>query len=436
MLQALPVPRFVPASEAAATPWIALADWPARREAVLAGGSAVADAAVLLPPETPDEALEALAADLPRIARVGLSFGKWVDGRGYSLARLLRRRYRYTGEVLATGEVLVDMVPLLVRCGVDAVALQAGQNEAHARRALGFFEGLGHYQGDGVEPLPRFRRVAEDPSPDATAGAAAVVAPLRDTPVPTPQPGRAIALYARPSAGHARRLEATVERLRAAAQAHPGRIVFASSLGAEDQVITDLIARHRLPIAIGTLVTGRLHAQTLALIDRTETHYAPQVEGGLHIERWAPPEAAVVQWVARHGADSIFGSIEQRKACCALRKLEPLSRMLAGRSAWITGLRREQSDARGEVPFEQVDADGRVKHAPLADWTWGDVWHHLSVHGVPTNPLHDAFMPSIGCEPCTRAIAVGEPFRSGRWWWEDETAKECGLHAAPAPTAA
>jgi phosphoadenosine phosphosulfate reductase len=103
--------------------------------------------------------------------------------------------------------------------------------------------------------------------------------------------------------------------------------------------------------------------------------------------------------------------------------------MLAGRTAWITGLRREQSDARGAVPFAQTDEHGRAKLSPLADWTWNDVWHYIATHQVPYNPLHDEFMPSIGCEPCTRAIAVGEDFRSGRWWWEDENAKECGLHA-------
>ena len=109
--------------------------------------------------------------------------------------------------------------------------------------------------------------------------------------------------------------------------------------------------------------------------------------------------------------------------------MEPLSRMLDGRTAWVTGLRREQSNNRGTVPFIETEANGRTKVNPLAAWTWNDVWHYISSHDVPYNPLHDEFMPSIGCEPCTRAIAVGEDFRAGRWWWEDEAAKECGLHA-------
>ena len=119
-----------------------------------------------------------------------------------------------------------------------------------------------------------------------------------------------------------------------------------------------------------------------------------------------------------------------RKACCGVRKLEPLSRMLDGRSAWITGLRREQSNNRADVPFAETDPNGRIKLNVLAEWSWADVWHYIATNDVPFNALHDQFMPSIGCEPCTRAIAVGEDFRAGRWWWEDENAKECGLHAA------
>jgi phosphoadenosine phosphosulfate reductase len=136
----------------------------------------------------------------------------------------------------------------------------------------------------------------------------------------------------------------------------------------------------------------------------------------------------VVHFVRDNGEEAMYRSIALRKACCGLRKLAPLARMLDQRSAWITGLRREQSDARGEVPFRDHDDAGRVKFNVLADWSWADVWHYIAANDVPYNPLHDAFMPSIGCAPCTRAIAVGEPFRAGRWWWEDEAAKECGLH--------
>jgi phosphoadenosine phosphosulfate reductase len=211
-----------------------------------------------------------------------------------------------------------------------------------------------------------------------------------------------------------------------AAEAHPARIVQASSLGAEDQVLTDLIARHRLPIAVATLDTGKLHAETLALIDVIRERY------GLRLERYRPVHEAVIAFVGRHGEDAMRQSVELRKACCALRKVEPLGRMLAGRTAWVTGLRREQSSERAEVDFEASDDAGRAKLSPLADWSWADVWHYLELHDVPYNALHDQFFPSIGCAPCTRAVAVGEDFRAGRWWWE-QGVKECGLHvAAPA----
>ena len=232
----------------------------------------------------------------------------------------------------------------------------------------------------------------------------------------------AIALYAKKTAGFDERVAHAVAVLQSAAAEHAGRIVQATSLGAEDMVITDLIARHALPIAVATLETGRLHAQTVALIPRIEQRY------GLAVEVFEPAQESVVHFVKTHGERAMYESLDLRKQCCAIRKLEPLARMLAGASAWITGLRREQSDNRGGVPFSEVDDKGRVKFNPLADWSWADVWHYIAAHEVPFNPLHDEFMPSIGCEPCTRAIAVGEPFRAGRWWWEDEKAKECGLH--------
>jgi phosphoadenosine phosphosulfate reductase len=232
----------------------------------------------------------------------------------------------------------------------------------------------------------------------------------------------AVALYARPTPGFEDRVAATLALLRQAAAEHPGQVVLANSLGAEDMVLTDLIARHLLPIAIGTLQTGALHAETLALVPRIEQRY------GLKVDLYAPPEVAVVRFVRQHGEQAMYQSIAQRKACCQLRKLEPLGRMLQGRTAWVTGLRREQSTNRGAMPAVETEPNGRVKFNPLVDWTWADVWHYIARHDVPYNPLHDQFMPSIGCAPCTRAIAVGEDFRAGRWWWEDEKAKECGLH--------
>jgi len=216
--------------------------------------------------------------------------------------------------------------------------------------------------------------------------------------------------------------------LKRAAATHEGHIVFTTSLGVEDMVITDLIARNQLPITLATLETGRLHAQTLALIPRIEQHY------GVHLELWKPNAEQAIEFVRTHGELAMRQSIDLRKACCGLRKLEPLARALAGRTAWVTGLRREQSGARAEVPFESVDENGRTKFSPLAEWSNADVWHYVQLHGVPYNPLHDEFFPSIGCEPCTRAVAMGEDFRAGRWWWENEDAKECGLHVSHAET--
>jgi phosphoadenosine phosphosulfate reductase len=201
----------------------------------------------------------------------------------------------------------------------------------------------------------------------------------------------------------------------------PVRVTQASSLGAEDVVISHIINRLQLDIGIFVLETGRLHKETLALLDQFKA------ESRAPVTVYKPVEEAVVQFVAKEGLDAMYKSIDLRKACCGIRKMEPLERALKGKEAWITGLRREQSGARAEVPLVDT-SEKRVKINPLANWTWGDVWHYIKESKVAYNPLHDAFFPSIGCEPCTRAISMGEDFRSGRWWWEDEAAKECGLH--------
>ena len=232
----------------------------------------------------------------------------------------------------------------------------------------------------------------------------------------------AIALYGRKTAGFDERLAATVQILKDAAAAHPGTILQSTSLGAEDMVVTDLIAKLGLPITLATLETGALHPETVALIPRITEHY------GLAVEVYRPVEESVIQFVRTNGEKAMYESLALRKACCGIRKMEPLGRMLAGRTAWVTGLRRDQSSARGEAQAVETDDNGRAKISPLVDWSWNDVWHYIATHEVPYNPLHDQFMPSIGCAPCTRAIAVGQEFRAGRWWWEDESAKECGLH--------
>jgi phosphoadenosine phosphosulfate reductase len=240
--------------------------------------------------------------------------------------------------------------------------------------------------------------------------------------------GSAIARNAGPSADYSKRLaEAQAVLAQAATQfvadqaSGAARVTQASSLGAEDMVISHLINSLQLDIPIFVLETGRLHNETLALLDQLKAaSRAP-------VTVYTPVNESVAQFVAREGKDAIYKSIELRKACCNIRKMEPLGRALEGKKAWISGLRREQSGARAEVQLIDT-SEPRTKLNPLANWTWGDVWHYIAENGVTYNPLHDAFFPSIGCEPCTRAISLGEDFRSGRWWWEDESAKECGLH--------
>jgi phosphoadenosine phosphosulfate reductase len=226
--------------------------------------------------------------------------------------------------------------------------------------------------------------------------------------------------HARPSADFEAKLARTQALLqRAATEFAP--VSQASSLGAEDVVITHIIQTLALDIPVFVLDTGDLHPETLALLERT------RAASRVPVTVYRPVPEAVVQFVDREGQDAMYRSIELRKACCGIRKMEPLARALADQRAWITGLRREQSAARAEVPAIDT-GEPRVKFNPLSDWTWGDVWHYIATRGVDYNALHDQLYPSIGCAPCTRAISLGEDFRAGRWWWEDETAKECGLH--------
>ncbi len=244
----------------------------------------------------------------------------------------------------------------------------------------------------------------------------------------------AIELNARASSHFAEKLAESQALLqRAAKEFNP--VTQASSLGAEDVVITHLINSLQLRIPVFVLETGALHHETLALLERTQANSLSDI----HVYR--PEQTSVLHFIRQEGQDAIFKSMEQRKACCHIRKMEPLSHALKGQRAWITGLRKEQSQARADVPLidtseeaKGTDANnsspsrGLVKFNPLANWTLGDVWHYIAINQVDYNPLHDAFFPSIGCAPCTRAISLGEDFRAGRWWWEEETAKECGLH--------
>lgn len=214
-----------------------------------------------------------------------------------------------------------------------------------------------------------------------------------------------------------------LDTLADAARRYPD-IALASSLAAEDMVLTHAVAQAGLPIHIFTLDTGRLHDETLALVPRVRERY------GIDIELVRPDDAAVRNHVSTHGAFAFYESIELRKACCHIRKVEPLRRALAGRKAWMTGQRREQAVSRVELAFEEHDeVFGLYKFNPLALWTQANVWQAIRERDIPYNALHDKGYPSIGCEPCTRAVRAGEDPRAGRWWWESSDSKECGLHA-------
>jgi phosphoadenosine phosphosulfate reductase len=235
----------------------------------------------------------------------------------------------------------------------------------------------------------------------------------------------AIALHAKPSANFLEKVAETVSLLQQSVTDF-SPVTQASSLGAEDVVITHLIDANALNIPVFVLETGALHHETLALLERTQAHARTP------IKVYRPANEKVIEFVKTHGQNAIYESLELRKACCQVRKLAPLAEALKGQRAWVTGLRREQSSNRAEVPLiDRTDesSKGLIKLNPLANWTWGDVWHYIAINQVDYNPLHDQFFPSIGCAPCTRAISLAEEFRAGRWWWEDEAAKECGLHA-------
>ena len=217
-----------------------------------------------------------------------------------------------------------------------------------------------------------------------------------------------------------------IERLRALREAVAGEIVFTTSFGLEDQVLTHLIVESGIDVRFATLDTGRLFPETYQVWRETEARY------GIRIEAYFPRHEAVEIYVAEQGIDGFYTAIEARKACCQIRKVEPLGRALKGAAAWITGLRADQSAAREATPIVEENAQYRLaKVSPLIDWSRLQAANFAEIHAVPVSALHGKGFPSIGCAPCTRAIAPGEPERAGRWWWEDEAKKECGLHVGP-----
>jgi phosphoadenosine phosphosulfate reductase len=202
-----------------------------------------------------------------------------------------------------------------------------------------------------------------------------------------------------------------------------GKIAFSTSLGLEDQVLTQMVAEIDPSTRIFTLDTGRLFPEAYDLMDRTSKKYK------INLEVFFPNARDIEEMVAQKGINLFYDSIENRKLCCRLRKLVPLARAMKGLDAWITGLRREQSVTRENMQVVEWDAgNNMLKINPLIDWTEEQTWDYIKEHNIPVNPLHKKGFASIGCQPCTRAIEPGEDVRAGRWWWENPETKECGLH--------
>lgn len=215
----------------------------------------------------------------------------------------------------------------------------------------------------------------------------------------------------------------SVKSLLASTDRNYAPVVFANSFGAEDMVLTDLIGKYFSNIDMFTLDTGRLPEETYSLVKEVEDRYS------IKVRIYFPESAAVEKYTTQNGPNGFYNSIDARKACCHIRKVEPLKRALSGKGAWITGLRRDQAPTRKDIGESEFDIDnGLQKISPLLNWNLSDVWAYLKEFNVPYNALHDKGYTSIGCAPCTRAITPGEDVRAGRWWWENPETKECGLH--------
>lgn len=214
-----------------------------------------------------------------------------------------------------------------------------------------------------------------------------------------------------------------VELLQTIASLFPNEVVFSTSFGIEDQVITEWIGKNSINIEIFTLDTGRLFKETYSLWSRTLERYQ------LHIKTYTADTTLLEDFISGKGPNSFYESVENRKECCRIRKIEPLQRAIKGKKIWVTGIRSDQSINRHDMDFIEYDeANQIIKIHPLFDWTFEEVKKYCKEQYIPYNVLHDKGFPSIGCQPCTRAVQEGEDFRAGRWWWEDQSKKECGLH--------
>jgi len=224
----------------------------------------------------------------------------------------------------------------------------------------------------------------------------------------------------------AQKVEASAALLRQAVSDF-GRVVYANSLGAEAVVLTDLICTEAPQIDLITIDTGRLPEETLALLERLERRYQRR------IQVYYPEASAVERYVREQGINGFYNGLQERLSCCQIRKIEPFRRAIAGYAAWVTGLRREQSETRAGGEAIAQDQHGLAKVSPLLEWTEANVWTYILAKKLPYNVLHDRGYPSIGCAPCSRAIEPGQDHRAGRWWWEQADSRECGLHPRRRP---
>lgn len=344
---------------------------------------------VVLEP-TADAAALAAAASAGRV--VAIRFPNFGDGRGHSLAVLLRERHGFAGEVRAIGYLIPDLAPFLLRSGFDTAEVTDANDIETWKGAL---SGIRHLYQPGIRNPQPMRRDASKLAAEHLNARLEGISGLPDR----------------------------VAELRRSVE---GRIAFSTSLGLDDQAILHAIAESGADIDVFTLDTGRLFPEVLETVELSEIRY------GLRI-RFVMPEAAEVEkLVARDGVFGFRQSVENRKACCEVRKVRPLNRELHGARGWITGMRREHSEDRAEVPLATWD-EGRalLKVSPIADWSTKELTAYIADNAIPVNPLHARGFVSIGCQPCTRAVQPGEHPRAGRWWWEQEEKKECGLHMNP-----
>jgi phosphoadenosine phosphosulfate reductase len=339
-----------------------------------------------------DKALAAAA--LEEACAIAIHFPKFSDGRGFSLARLLREKHRFAGELRAVGHLIPDQAVFLLRSGFDAAEVVDLATLGTWRRALVRFSGT--YQAAWRNPL-ELRRDAKRHQAENLAGRLAALDRLED-------------------------------RIAEIARSVDGRLAFSTSLQTEDQAILHALAASGAKVDVFTLDTGRLFPEVLETLELSEARY------GVRIRLVLPDAAEVEELVARDGVAGFRQSVEARKACCEARKVRPLARALKGAAGWIAGLRQEQSEARAAVPLAVWDGDrALIKVNPVADWTAERLDAYVRGHNIPLNPLHAKGYPSIGCQPCTRPVKPGEHPRAGRWWWEHDGAQECGLHARREP---